>query len=307
MPFQRPLLTSVTIGFWCLTSGWLLAAKVLPALLPGSPPSQQMLYSGGDHLDPVGWSVKWNDQTVGWALTETRRSAAGGLTVDSRLHFQRLPLDEMLPPWVRLLVNRAVAGGTAASFDARGRLSIDVTGNLHAFSSIVSLPGTPEQIVLNGTVDDGQMHVDIRAGEMHYETSHSFPRRIMIGDELSPQATLPDLHEGRRWTVPVYSPLRPRHTPVEILHAVVGGEESVFWNDSLVRTHVVSYLEDPSGHHEPRCRMWVDLSGRVLRQEALLLGARLSFLRLADADAALLAAAEGRAATPPPEPGGDGP
>ena len=72
----------------------------------------------------------------------------------------------------------------------------------------------------------------------------------------------------------------------------------MFWDDSLVRTRVVSYHEDPSGHHEPRCRLWVDLSGRVLRQEALLLGARLSFLRRTDAEAADLAAAAGQAAMP---------
>jgi hypothetical protein len=47
--------------------------------------------------------------------------------------------------------------------------------------------------------------------------------------------------------------------------------------------------------------MWVDLSGRVLRQETLLLGTRLTFQRHTDADAADLAASIGRAATPPNE------
>ena len=298
MPLQRPLLTPVIVGFWCLTSGWLLATKVLPSLHPGSPPGQQALYTAGNRLVPVGWTVQWNDRSVGWALTETQRSALDGLIVDSRLHFDRLPLDEMLPPWVRVLVQRTVGNGPESTFDARGRLSIDAAGELRAFTSIVNLPGTAEQVLLNGTIDDGQMRVAIRAGEMRHETTRSFPRHMMIGDELSPQATLPDLYEGRRWTVPVYSPLRPRQTPIEILHAVVGGEESMFWDDSLVRTRVVSYHEDPSGHHEPRCRLWVDLSGRVLRQEALLLGARLSFLRRTDAEAADLAAAAGQAAMP---------
>jgi len=298
VPLQRPLLTPVIVGFWCLTSGWLLATKVLPSLHPGSPPGQQALYTAGNRLVPVGWTVQWNDRSVGWALTETQRSALDGLIVDSRLHFDRLPLDEMLPPWVRVLVQRTVGNGPESTFDARGRLSIDAAGELRAFTSIVNLPGTAEQVLLNGTIDDGQMRVAIRAGEMRHETTRSFPRHMMIGDELSPQATLPDLYEGRRWTVPVYSPLRPRQTPIEILHAVVGGEESMFWDDSLVRTRVVSYHEDPSGHHEPRCRLWVDLSGRVLRQEALLLGARLSFLRRTDAEAVDLAAAAGQAAMP---------
>lgn len=292
---QRPLLTPVIVGFWCLTSGWLLAAKVLPSLQPGSPPGQQALYTAGNRLVPVGWTVSWNDDPVGWALTTAHRSPLGGLNVDSRLHFERLPLEEVLPPWLRLLVQRAVGAGSAKTLDARGRLAINAEGEVRAFTSIVTLPGIAEQVVLNGTFDEGQMHVTIRAGDMLHETTRSFPQHIMIGDELSPQATLPGLYEGRRWTVPVFSPLRPRQSPIEILHAVVGGEESVFWDDSLVRAHVVSYHEDPTGHHEPRCRMWVDLSGRVLRQEALLLGARLSFLRRSDADAADLAAVAGEA------------
>ena len=116
--------------------------------------------------------------------------------------------------------------------------------------------------------------------------------RAGIGDELSPQATLPGLTEGRRWTVPVYSPLRPGQSPLEILHAEVSGEETIFWEDSLVRVHVVAYREDPSSNREPRSRLWVDRSGRVLRQEAALLGARVSFVRRSDAEAARLAAAE---------------
>lgn len=295
MLLQRPLLTPVVVGFWCLTSGWLLAAKVLPSLHPGSPPGQQAIYTANNRLVPVGWTVLWNDRPLGWALTTARRSPQGGMDVDSRLHFDRLPLDEMVPPWLRLLVQQPAGGGADKALDARGRLTIDAAGEVRAFTSIATLPGIADQVVLNGTIADGQLRVSLRAGEMHHETSRAFPPHLMIGDELSPQATLPGLSEGRRWTVPVYSPLRPRQIPIEILHAVVGREESIFWDNALVRAHVVSYHDDPSGHHEPRCRMWVDISGRVLRQEALLLGARLTFLRRSDADAAALAIAAGEA------------
>jgi len=35
---SRPLFAPFVIAFWCLTSGWLFVAKILPALQPGSPP-----------------------------------------------------------------------------------------------------------------------------------------------------------------------------------------------------------------------------------------------------------------------------
>jgi 1,2-phenylacetyl-CoA epoxidase PaaB subunit len=52
--------------------------------------------------------------------------------------------------------------------------------------------------------------------------------------------------------------------------------------------HVVSYREDASARREPRCRLWVDLSGRVLKQEAALLGSKMTFLRRTDEAAAWL-------------------
>jgi hypothetical protein len=290
--FQRPFFTPVVVGFWLLTTGWLFAAKILPAWTPGSPPGYQAVYASGNRLLPVAWTVQCNDRPIGWALTRTSRSPRQGLVVDSRLHFDRVPWHEMLPGWAATLAQRILPERATEAFDARGRLAIDDQGLLRSFSSVVTLPGGRDPLVLTGTVDQGRVSVILVAGEVRYETTRHLPTTVMIGDELSPQATLPGLYEGRRWTVPVYSPLRPGQSPLEILHAEVGGEETVFWEDSLVRAHVVAYREDPSSNREPRCRLWVDRSGRVLRQEAALLGATVAFIRRPDAEAARLAAAE---------------
>ncbi len=286
---QRPLLTPIVVGFWLVTSGWLFVTKILPSFNPGSPPGQQALYAAGHRLIPVAWSVQWNERPVGWALATSRRTNEGGLIVDSQLHFEKLPLDDMLPGWAGLLVQRVVRGGVGSTFDARGQLDIDAAGRLRSFTSRVALPGASDQVVLAGFVDDGKVSIQMNAGGMQYETTRHLPTHIMIGDELSPQATLPGLYEGRRWTVPIYSPLRPGQSPIDILHADVGPEEALYWEDGLVRVHVVSYREDPSNHREPRCRLWVDLSGRVLKQEAALLGAKMTFLRRTDETAAWLA------------------
>ena len=111
----------------------------------------------------------------------------------------------------------------------------------------------------------------------------------MLGDELSPHAMLPGLVTGQQWTVPVYSPLRPAQSPIEILHAEVEGSESIFWDDHLVTVDLVSYRDDPASHREPRARLWVDRTGRVLRQEAAAMGRKILFERRNDADAETLA------------------
>jgi hypothetical protein len=298
----RALFVPLVIAFWCLTSGWLFVAKILPALQPGSPPGYKALYAPDGRIVPVAWTVLWNNVPVGWALTEAERTDDNGLDVTSRLHFQRLPLDEMLPSWAGALVQRLVAREAAATFDATGRLFIDEEGRLQRFLSVVHVPGTGEQIRLEGAVDDGMVQIAIRAGDLHYDTRRHLPSHIMIGDELSPQASLPGLYQGRRWTVPIYSPLRPGHSPLEILHAEVTGEETIYWEDGLVRANVVAYREDPTSDQEPRCRLWVDRTGRVLRQEAAMLGARVAFVRRSDDDAARLAASDDLGEQPPPAP-----
>ena len=286
---QRPLLTPIVVGFWLVTSGWLVVTKILPSLSPGSPPGQQALYTSGRRPIPVAWSVHWNERPVGWALATSEPQNDGGLVVESRLQFDKLPLDEMLPVWAGLLVRRVVHESTPASFSARGHLEIDSIGQLRAFSSRVRLPGALEDVMLRGKVDEGDVDVKIEAGGMTYETTRHLPTHVMIGDELSPQASLPGLYEGRRWTIPVYSPLRPGRSPIEVLHADVGPEEALYWEEGLVRVHVVAYREDPSSHREPRCRLGVDRSGRVLKQEAMLFGTRMTFLRRTDEAAAWLA------------------
>lgn len=278
------------IGLWVVTSGWLVTAKILPAWRPGSPPGYQGLYGSGGRLGPVGWTVHWNGSPLGWALAESTRGPDGGLTVESRLHFERLPVEEVLPSWAGDLVAGMLRTHGLATFDARGRLAIDDAGKLQTFRSAVSVAGVADDVVLEGTVRDGEVAIDVQAGDIRYRTNRHLPDQLTLGDELSPQASMPGLYEGRRWTVPVYSPIRPSLSPLDILHAEVGPEETMFWDNTLMRVHVVSYREDPSSSRPPRSRLWVDRGGRVLKQESQVLDGRLVFIRRSDEDASRLAA-----------------
>lgn len=286
---HRPWLAPVVVAFWCLTTGWLLTAKVLPSLRPGAPPGYQAFYANGGRLMPVAWTVQWNGSPLGWALTDAVRTAQGGIDVRNRLRFDRLPLDEMLPGWMGMALQRSLRQEGVGAFDSTGHLSIDAEGRLRTFNSTIGMPGTAERVVLDGVVDQGAVTITVRMGDLRYEATRHLPEQMMIGDELSPQAMMPGLVEGRRWTVPVYSPLRPGASPLQILHALVEGEENMFWDNRLVRVHLVTYREDPSGSREPRCRLWVDRAGRVLKHESSILGSKLAFLRRTDEDSTHLA------------------
>lgn len=325
----RPWFAPFIVAFWCATTGWLLIAKILPSLSAGPPPGYQALYLSDARPIPVAWSVLWNEQPLGWAVSEAATVEGGGITVANRMHLDRIPIDEILPSWTRLLFHRMIpaletpaletpgldftqgerdglltdgfaappsdpwssrqGGESRFSLDARGSLSIRRDGQLEAFSSTVHLPGGMDKVVLDGMVDDGHVKIVIKARDIRYETSRHLPSTIILGDELSPQATMPGLEPGKRWTVPTYSPLRFGGSPIEVLHAHVAGEETMFWEDHLVRVNIVEYRDDPSSHHRPRSRIWVDRAGKVLKQESRLFAATLAFVRRSDAAAAALA------------------
>lgn len=275
-----------------VANGWLLIAKVLPALAPGLPPGYQAYYTtAASEPIPVGWTVVWNDRSVGSAASITTRTPLSGLVVHSHLRLEHLPLGDLLPSWSKTFLGTAVDMQQRISLEATSRLEIDPRGRLEAFHSLVALPGGVDRVRLRGrVVAENDVEIKLEVGGVSYTSRRYLPQGMLMGDELSPQAMLPGLTPGRRWTVPVYSPLRPAHTPVQILHAEVTGVERMYWDEKLVRVDVVSYRDDPSHHHEPRCRMWVDPTGRVLRQEAILLGSKIEFVRLGDEAAARMAA-----------------
>lgn len=298
----RPWFTPFIVVFWCVASGWLVVTKILPSLRPGSPPGYQALYTSDDSLRPVGWTVEWNERPVGWALTELERLPDGSLIVSSRLRFDRLPIGELIPPWVTALMPGTVSRETAAEIETVGRMHIDATGQLRRFSSTVQIPAALEKITLEGICHDGSLDMVVWAGNLRHEVSRRLPDRVTMGDEFTPQAMLPGLYEGRRWTVPIYNPLRAAHAPVDILVAEVGGEDILYWDNRLVRVDMVTYREDSASTGvAPRCRLWVDKEGRVLKQEASILNARLAFVRRsADATAWLVREAKMRDAPEPP-------
>jgi hypothetical protein len=288
---SRPWLIPVIVAAWAVSMSWLVTAKIMPSWSGSAPPGNQILYATDNKLIPVAWTVLWNDAPVGYSISRATRQPDQGLTVESLLHFDFMPLDEMLPLWLQAFVQPGMNRRITIPFDTRGTITLDRRGSLQSFASTVAIPGTDGRIALKGSVNEGLVSVVVDAHGMLYEVERRIPEDVMIGDELSPQATMPGLAVGRRWTVPTYSPLRPAGSPIELLHAQVTGEQMFFWQDQLTRVHEVCYRIDPTApHHDPRFTMLVDMNGRVLKQDSIFLGARLTFVRRSDKDAELLAA-----------------
>jgi hypothetical protein len=200
-------------------------------------------------------------------------------------------LNDLLPTWAKTFLG--AKGGTlptSIELEAFGRMTINSHGELRDFRSIVRVPEAQQSVHLYGSIDpDNKVTVSLRSGNLQYETSRNLPNNLSIRDELSPQATMPGISQGQRWTVPFYSPLRPSQQPIEILYASVAGHEVLHFDDQLVNADIVNYRTTPNDHQPTRSRIWVAPRGKVLQHESTILGAKLLFMRRTDTVALSLA------------------
>jgi hypothetical protein len=285
----------VVVLFWMSTMTWLVVEKVLPPLERGDPPTFHSAYGDLDPRAPaIGWTVSWNDRPIGWAASRVLHPSSGLFEVHSRVHFSHWPLDEMVPVWMRAVLRNAVSSLGSLEMDAFNRLEIDPLSRLVGFRSTIHLKKIPQAIVIEGTVEGTRLKLRIDAGEVSYTPSERYlPQDALVADELSPQTELVGLHVGQSWTVPVYNPLQPE-SPMEVLEATVKGHETLIWNGQGVDALVVIYQSDSGSAlgapRTPRGKLWVRHDGTVLRQEILLFGSRLAFVRLSGEASAKLTA-----------------
>ncbi len=278
---NRPLMTTLIVLFASIANGWLFITKIWPTIVSDKPPGYQSMYAPSEHAKTVAWVIKLNGKTVGSAVSTVEPTPSSTATVWSNLQLNSLPLGDLLPLWAHALLK--VNGATLLTtieLDVWGRMQIDSHGALREFDSVVKIPRVQQDVHLHGLIDaENQVTVLLQSGDLQYETKRYLPNELSIRDELSPQANMPGLSQGQRWTVPIYSPLRPSKKPIELVYAHVSGHEVLRFGNQLITTDVVNYRTTPNGHRQPRSRIWVGPRGQVLQHESIILGKRLLFLR----------------------------
>ena len=160
---HRPWLAPIVIIFWCLTTSWLVVAKILPSLLPGSPPGYQALYASNNRLIPVAWTVLWKEQPIGWAVSNSEPGRQMERSPSKQpLHFDRLPIEELAArPGLKPLMGRALdAPRTVSTSRPAAPCRSTRKGQLRAFRSDRRPPrAAVDKVVLDGTVDDGHVKI----------------------------------------------------------------------------------------------------------------------------------------------------
>lgn len=281
----------VVVLFWMATMTWLMVDKVLPPLERGDPPTFRSACGILDpKAPPIGWTVEWNDRPIGWAASRVVKPSSGLLQICSRVHFDRWPLEEMLPVWLRSVLQDAVKTFDSLAMDAYNELDVDPLNRLVGFCSTIQIKRNPQAIVVQGTIEGNRLKLEIDAGGLKYTPAdHIIPADTLLGNELAPQTTFAGLRIGQTWTVPVYNPLEPDNL-MDVLEATVRSSETMKWNGATVDVLVVVYRSDPGGalapSRTPRETLWVRPDGTVLRQETWLFNSQLTFVRMSPEESA---------------------
>ncbi len=270
-----------TVLLWLASMSWLVVAKVLPPLLVGEPPTYQQILSQPD--ERVTWSIWWDDEPVGTAKSWTDRRIGDVIQMHSDVELKQIPLAKLTPVWLAPLVGGSEGIQGSLDLRAQSRVDVDSLGQLIGIESTLEMDPMTEPIRMSGIVDDGMLRMKVTVGTFNYSNETSLPPTGLVSDMLSPEPRLTKLRVGQSWTKPVYSPFRPRSSPMEVLHVRVEREEWISWNGRAVNCLLVVYRDDPgaqlSTSASDRGKLWVRRDGTVLRQEMAVLNSRLVFLR----------------------------
>ncbi|REK05994.1 MAG: hypothetical protein DWQ37_22995 [Planctomycetota bacterium] len=273
----------IVVLFWLATMSWLVAAKVLPPLRVGEPPNYGVIVDESRNEPPACWAIQMNGKTIGWAANKLERRKEGISELFSHVYFGELPLDELAPGWLAGVLKPVLSDLELLDVEKRSRLVIDPLGRLTEFESNVRLANLIDAIKVKGRLEGSTLRLTVQSGDISATVSRSLAPNALMGDELTPQARLPNLRVGQQWTVPLYSPFRSATSPLDILQATVEREDPVIWDGRSVNTHVVVYRGDSgsgAAGDNTRARMWVREDGVVLCQEVGVFKTPVRFKRL---------------------------
>ncbi len=269
---------------WASSMSWLVVVKILPSFAVGDPPNRYAILSAQAKEQRVGYEVRWNEASVGSALVCGERLAGGGTLTTGRVQFDRLPVREMIPQGIVKLVGLDGAVPDHIQFDAQHQVLFHANGRLQRFDSTISLGPQVSKILVEGFVAGDTVVLTIRSAGATYATRRPLPRNVMVSNGLMPQSRMPGLREGQKWTIEVYSPLRPPTDPMEILQAEVVGRDLISWGGDLENAWLVVYRGDPGAKvgrsGKERAWLWVRDDGVVLQHRMAVFDGTLTFVRL---------------------------
>lgn len=286
-------------ALWLAAMSWLTVRKILPPFFTGKPPIYESA-NGDKPRPPVAWYIYLNQCRLGWALSEISQQTTDTTEIHSLVHFDALPLGELLPIYLRNIARASTQAAGSMELEVESDLITNPLNQLVSFYSKFRPKSGQSLVRIDGSVEADKLKISVHVGDTGWDTELPLPES-KIRDSFAPEMELRGLYLGQSWTIFAFSPLAlPSHPmdmirgrpPTEVLYAKVEEQARLMWNGQLEPTWVVVYRSDtsdgPGSEKNIRNRLWIRRDGMVVRQEVLLGDHSLQFTRLSEEDAARL-------------------
>ena len=288
-------------ALWLAAMSWLTVRKILPPFFKGEPPAYESA-RGDKPRPPVAWHVYLNEHRLGWALSEISQQSTDTTEIHSLVHFDRLPLDELLPIYLRAIARASTHAAGSTEMEVESNLITNPLNQLVSFDSKFRPKGGQSLVKIEGSVEGDKLKLTVHVGDYDNPNIELPMPDNKIRDSFAPEMELRGLHLGQSWTIVSLQPVGPaKPSPGHDSRAAADG--------SSFRQGGRAGAVDRGTGSRSRCGWWSTAAmpakvpaakrtsaigcgstatARVVRQEVLLGDHSLLFMRMPEKDAAKL-------------------
>jgi hypothetical protein len=288
MPSRRSI--ALILGFWLITTGYVVYQDVRPRLFASDPPQLAIeLADEATQTVPIRWTIYRGDKKIGRMTSQIQHIDADD-TFWFHNHYIELELDAhsvscKIPNLTSS--NRLTRGGDLREQKLVGKVEVYLKG-LKLAEAQASIRGTVtgEQLVADCDIESPLGNFKQKLDPVPVRTGQPL-------NPLQPVNRLTHLQPGQSWPVEMSSPLDeaiaavcrqklgaygvklPESKPQQVFARVPHETGTLMWQEKQQTCWWIEYRQD-----EPIARTWVRVSdGKVLKQEAFRGGENLSIVR----------------------------
>ncbi|MGO9115187.1 MAG: hypothetical protein ACLP9L_38740, partial [Thermoguttaceae bacterium] len=195
--------------------GWLVVQKILPSFFTGEPPAYESA-AGDSPRPPVAWHLYLDERPLGWALSEISQQSADTTEIHSLVHFDSLPLDDLLPIYLRAIAHASTHAARSMEMEVESDfITNSALNQLVSFYSKFRPKSGQSLVKIEGSVEGDKLKLSVRVGEWNHDFEMPLPDN-KVRDSFSPEMMLRGLRLGQSWTFDSYSPLALPSHPMDM-------------------------------------------------------------------------------------------